>query len=346
MWIGVIAQLDFSAYYASIVIAYFVSAENRVNCESGAPNTVRLDATTDGHLKECGTMVRLMQKWMHERATAKQAMSEITADRQLTKGQRRPLIAKQDTLQRAAKDRMNSLIGIWACKRAGPMTDLQQANVIYNQAKHCLQSVIDLISTEFATCNTCGSTHHFGQRGRVGAFESCDQPSRGAAIEPIETVTDSVVFAMSPNDPECYASEMTETIQSMCFAQLSPIKIVLEKLYSIWMYPDGQTTFALPLKDSDASLPENWLNKGPILNPAKGSIYKLHIYRGVFATIACYILQNFPRTARVAEQMVITALKRSDFSLTDFRAVMMSTTRICPAAIQQDVCKIFEPHCK
>ena len=107
MWIGTIVQLDFRAFYASIVVAYLVSAEDS---------------------SERGAMVQLMQKWMQERETAKASIMAAQTNQQATAAQRRRWVAMGETLQRTAKDRMNSMVGIWACSQAGRMTNLCQVH--------------------------------------------------------------------------------------------------------------------------------------------------------------------------------------------------------------------------
>jgi hypothetical protein len=323
---GLVVQLDFRCFYSSLVVEQNISAE----------------VGTGQHE---GVFVALTKRLIKVREDAKLQISLLEADKTRTEADRSRRIAKHNLLQRVAKDRMNATVGVWACTNAGCMADLPAAARVYECAKQCLASVLSLLQAEFATCSVCGCTHNFGPDGTHTPSE-CDVAVRGEPIRPLETVTDSVVFALSCGDTERTATEIAEYIQFTCFGHRSPICILLERVCSIWMYPNPSSCFALPLRDADACRPDAWLNKGPLLNPAKQRIDMLRLTRALFAAIACMHLQNFPKTARVAKEMATLAIERLRLPLREFRDLMKLTTRVCPPDMQQVLSRLYEPLCR
>ena len=322
---GSIALLDFVAFYPSIVVERGISAE--------------VPAGGDAE----GIFVALTKRLMRTREDAKCQISLLARDDALTAEARSRRIAKYQTIQQDAKNRMNAIVGVLACTNAGCMYDPAQAARVYECAKQCLQSVLDVLQSEFATCGACGCTHRFGSDG---CADGCEAAVRAEPLRPLETVTDSVVFALSCNDdPEYTATKVTEYIQRVCFGHRSPICIKLERVCSVWMCPNKGSTFALPLHDADACRPESWLNKGPLLNPAKQQIDRLHLTRALFATIACKHLHTFPETAKVAEEMAIRAIERLRLRRSEFGALMQLTSRVCPPDMYDAVSRLYEPYC-
>ena len=314
---------DFKSFFPTMVIAFGLSTE----VGSGG-----LGGTMDG----------MMRIWMQERTNAKQQIMDVRMDQTLTQTVRMQQLAKLETHQQLAKYHMNVAIGIWACRGAGTMCDLQLANRVYAKAKYCLQYVLDVLS-EFATCEACGCTHRFEQ-GLV-CVDGCTHPIQGTSVQVLETITDSVAFVASPNDSRQDAQEITNYIQNKCFASNPPVEIELTDYYSIIIFPNRSSTFGLPLDDEDACLCTKWVTKGPLLNPGAQTIYGLYLIRGIFATIACKILQNFPLTARVAEEMVIRSIKKLGTTLSEFHCLMQHTRSVCSVEIQATVRHLYEPHC-
>jgi hypothetical protein len=304
-----------------------------------------------------GIFVELTKRLLKTREDAKRQISLLKNDDTLSDRDRTRGIASLYTKQQVAKDRMNATVGVWACTNAGCMSDLPQAAKVYDCAKECLHSVLSMLKSEFATCRTCGCTHHFGLNiaDTETGYEilpkslhnipmtQCEAPLRCKSLRLLETVTDSVVFALSCGDTEYTAVEVCDRIQRTCFGDRSPICITLERICSIWMYPNPSSCFALPLHDADACNPASWLNKGPLLNPAKQKIDKLRLTRALFAAIACMHLQNFPKTAHVAHEMITLTIERLRLSLTEFRRLVNLTARVCPPTMQQTLSRLYEP---
>lgn len=314
VFMGEIGVADLRSAYPSMVIAHNISRES--------------DGVTDG------IMTTLMRRLISERDAYKLEMHRIGSIPFLPGDTRRRLVSRYNAMQESAKLNANSLVGILACKSCN-MLDTSLADDIYRRTERVIKSITDVLSNEFATCLTCNSTHRFRYNSVKYTEPTCKDPVEGTGIRILEHITDSVIFHISPNDPIGHSKHMIADIDKQCCAHIAPVKLESQGSYSIWMFAKGMSTFALPMTDLDASKPENWLCKGPVVNPGQRSKEYVKIIRSLFAYVATLHLQNFPLTASRAEQDVILTIVDIAFTQQDLHSAMLMMESVATPEMQQ-----------
>jgi hypothetical protein len=322
-------EMDFVGHYPNTCIALNISLETRTQTHASDGSTVRVqDArrclgpgnckgpecadweTRPFHMEDTDSVYRLSSASC-EMGVLPVLLSEFIARRCASKSKGAdPRCSSREVAQHTAtaqwhKEEGCSVVGVMGTSRPGAnLRDFQTANDILAAARGHIAATCNLLCSQFATCLTCQRTHFWPLQGsdqadgtmaevEVNRFP-CKSPVRGKPVQLVSIVTDSVRFALSPNDRiggpvglKAVADWMTARVQSMLFSRLPPIRMGPAQVDQAYLQLSGRSYFAMPACPVEASDPMQWMCKGRVGNSNSGLCAEQRLLRGALAFAVC-----------------------------------------------------------